>query len=250
MSTATKLLLAAWVTSAAWSSPGPSAQLMSRVLEQKLTSALSVQQRPLRMLLSEIDAHLSGSDFILFDFEICGEEPVVSASADSGTTVGAVLSETAKRTRQLKYRTAGERVIHVSTAGPCSIPSNPMDLRIRNFEHQQIDVFNFISRPWEWIPELREWMVSRDMSRGPSGRAGVVARSVGGVKIDVRLQNKSVREILNYVVEQGSMLGPSRTRFGWIYRYDPSATGPFQANRWEVFLNARTGAVPAAKAKK
>jgi len=137
------------------------------------------------------------------------------------------------------YETVGCNLIHVYPKNAKEDPDNLLNVKIKEFEVHQYDLYKAIYHIAHLAPELRD-LLQRKMRSG-----SVPGSSISGdmdpvrPKISLKLKNVTVRDILNEIAGQSNKVSSGNRDFppvGWLYEFrvdETSALGGYPS--WQVF---------------
>jgi hypothetical protein len=193
---------------------------------------LVIRGVPLSKALDEIGVGVGGG-YVLFGVEQRlrkHQPPLVSLDFSAGTTLGGALREVVRQAPDYQFRVVSSHLINVYPAGADQDPDN-----ILNTVIAQVEVFArpglVLSRPADFIPELKNRLLARSNVAQPRGTLGEVLEG-SEAPIRLALKNVSVRQVLNAVSQEWAQSPEPETPAGWIYSYDPEATSPTDRHLW------------------
>lgn len=234
------------------SSSAPQEKLKESILHLKIES-IRVEnvnmEEALRLLRQK------GTSRILIGFEKIphweGEKDKKISFELINTTVEDILNRLCEADARYAYEVVNDVLINVFPVEAKSDPNNLLNIKVRNFEVDEcVLLANLVLQIGERAPELKEYLSMKAeeyaRKRGrPTGNAGSILSGNSPLpKISLKLENVTVREILNAIVLYDLKLYHEQKRpegwppIGWKYEFiiDPDApTGLGGYPRWEMF---------------
>jgi len=167
----------------------------------------------------------------------------------ANVSIRSILDQFCQADPRYTYEVVEGTLINVFPIGAKSDPNNLLNIRVQHFEFHGNELpNNLITRISDLAPELREhlWMKAREYAkktgRPLGGSAGSILLGDAPLpRIDITLQNMTVREILNAVVLYSLKLSNEPAGWApisWQYEFiiDPTApTGLGGYPKWDAF---------------
>uniref|UniRef100_A0A7C3PF43 Uncharacterized protein n=1 Tax=Oscillatoriales cyanobacterium SpSt-418 TaxID=2282169 RepID=A0A7C3PF43_9CYAN len=220
------------------------------ILDQRIQS-LMIEKSDMRRALQLL--RQNDPSRILIGFEKVsgkqgGEEPKISLQL-ANASVTSIVDRLCQADPRYTYEIVEGTLINVFPKGAKSDPNNLLNIRVQHFQFHGDELpNNLITRISDLAPELREhlWMRAREYAkktgRPLGGSAGsILSGNAPLPRIDINLQNMTVREILNAIVLYSMKLSnepPGWTPISWQYEFiiDPTApTGLGGYPKWDIF---------------
>lgn len=178
-----------------------------------------------------------------------GEEDKNISFELTDTTVRSVLDYLCALDPRYTYAVVSNRLINVFPNGIESDPNYLLNMVIRNFEfHGRELPHNLILKIGDLAPELREYLsmkaeeYARKTGRAVGGPGAIMSVEFSRApRVSLKLQNVTVREILNAIALHSMKLAnelPDRLPISWKYEFisDPNApTGLGGYPKWSIF---------------
>ncbi len=183
---------------------------------------------PLTKALSEVGVEIRHG-YVSFGIEARlkdGEEPSVDLSIQPGSTVGDALHQILRQLPEYRFEVVSDHLIGIYPAGAKEDPNDLLNLHVSRFDVVSEDPGALLSRPQDFIPELKGRLTPRRAGGPqPGGTGGDELRGVGP-GITLHLRNVTVRDILNAVSEATEKFPPNLSPVGWVYSFQPDPNLP------------------------
>ena len=185
---------------------------------------------PLTKALGDVGVYVRNG-YVLFGVELRlknGQEPTVNIDLKPGSTLGDALRQIFKQVRGYTLEIASEHVINVYPTGAKLDPEDVLNLRIGRFDAVDLQPASILSRPQDFIPELKARLTPKQT--GPPQPGGSIGPGLGvgggGPTITLHMRESTVRQILNAVSEAMEQFPPNYQPTGWIYSFRPDSSSP------------------------
>jgi hypothetical protein len=158
-------------------------------------------------------------------------------------TVVEILDRLCEADPRYTYEVVSDALINVFPRGAKSDPNNLLNMIVRDFEvNEYMLPHNLIIRIGEWAPELREYLrlKAEEHARKTGRPIGIAGSILSGnaplPRISLKLQNMTVREILNAIVLYSMKMKISYVSWKYEFIIAPDApTGLGGYPRWDIF---------------
>jgi len=208
------------------------AQQNSAVLDSIPQFPISVSRVPLRRALSEIDSHLLEPDYAIFGLELAPSEipePLVDLKTSGGVTVREAIAQIMAHAPGYGYSAVGPHLIDIYPISWRNDPRNLLNMEVAKIDLKDQDVEDLLHAPWLFIPPLRERLTRRVEPGQPAGFAGELMRAARSPKLSLRMENATLREVLDKAAEIMSEAPPPWSHVGWVYEFRAEETDPAPA---------------------
>ena len=216
-------------------------QAQGDILAEILPFPIDATNVPLRDALSRIDSGLLEPRYVIFGVELAPRpvpEPLITLHVQGGARVAEVLAQIMRQAQGYAYSVVNTHLISVYSVPWQHDSRNLLNTRIEKVELSDQAVVDLLHTPWVSIAEVRQRMYETQAGR-PATFAGEVARSKLGPKLSLKLENVTLRDVLNAAAETISQAPPPWSRTGWVYEFDSTGTNPFQQNHWTNLFSTK-----------
>lgn len=199
----------------------------------------AVREALLPQVLQVIHARAEGKT-VLFGLEMTpsdGKDQKRYTFRWGTATLREVLDKLVEQDPRYTYDLAAPNVVHIYPLSARADPEDLLNIRVKHFRVESEDYSVVLSSIRFYVPELDQEIRSRqgqDLALG-SGVAGTVLRPLDAPKFSLELQDVTVREILNRVLQESL---PAQAHpgvpAGWIYQFkiDESLPGGGYPSWW------------------
>jgi hypothetical protein len=184
------------------------------------------QNVPLTQALSDVGAHVRNG-YAQFGIELRlkdDREPQVNVDLKPGSTLGDALRQIFQQVPGYTFDVVSEHLIDIYPVGANKDASDLLNLRVPFFDAVDAQLGDILTRPQEFIPELKARLVRRRPGE-PGGVLGGPLSSVGPT-FTLHLRRVTVRQILNAVSQATEKFPAERSPLGWICSFKADPTLP------------------------
>ncbi|MBI1746220.1 MAG: hypothetical protein HYR55_06495 [Acidobacteria bacterium] len=168
-----------------------------------------------------------------------GEEETRISGQLSNVRVKDILEYLIHADPRYTYEIAECNIINIYPKNSKNNPEDLLNIKISEFEIRQYDLYNAITHIAQIAPELRAYL-QKMLKPG-----GVPGSNIRGEmdslrpKFSLKLTNLTVRDILNKIAEQSSLINSGNRDFppiGWIYEFVIDESSPLGGYpTWRIF---------------
>lgn len=192
---------------------------------------------PVTQALAQIGSAVK-NEYVLFGIEVQlskeGAEPSVNLDLPPGSTLGDALREVLGQLGGYEFEVVSPHLVNVHPRGAKKGPGNVLNTQVRRFDVVKQPPGDILSRPKDFIPELKTRLSSGATTGRPSGSIGPGLRSTGPT-VTLHLRDVSVREILNAVSVATEQFPGDHSPMGWVYAFRPDPTLPTGGQHTWIF---------------
>jgi hypothetical protein len=184
------------------------------------------QNVPLTQALSDVGAYVRNG-YVLFGVELRlkdGKEPTVNVNLKPGSTLGDALRQILQQAPGYTFEVVSEHLINIYPVGANQDPGDLLNLRVPRFDAVNAQLGDILTRPQEFIPELKARLVRR--RPGEPGGYGLSVLSSVGPTFTLHLRRVTVRQILNAVTKATEKFPAERSPLGWACTFKADPTLP------------------------
>lgn len=178
---------------------------------------------PLAKALSEVAVNVT-QGYVLFGIELRldnDKEPVVNLNVKEGSTIGDALHEIFSQLPNYRFTVVSAHLINVFPREALGDASDPLNIHVARFDVLNEDPWGIISRPEDFIPQLRARLKLPQRAFGGIGIGQVV-----GQKTTIHLRDVTIRQILNAASEATEKYPPDSSPLGWVWSFKPNPALP------------------------
>lgn len=195
-------------------------------------------QLPLTSALSNLGSRVQGG-YVIFGVEVLlkmGKEPNLTISDKQGSDLGMALDDIMRQLPNYEMVIVSAHLIDILPRSARPDLMDPLNLRVSTFVVRNASCASILAHPTRFIPELRARLIPR---KEPAERG--VEVYVGALTpyplTSLRLDDVTVREILNRVSEATEDFVPVQPALGWVYEVNSDGAPNIPKNTWRSLIS-------------
>jgi len=220
----TRVLYLLWIFCSAPLAAGQATEAGQAALNLRMPFSMTREGMPLTKALLEV-GHRALSNQLIFGIEVHlqdNREPTVDFRFDASSTLGDVLHQIVRQVPGYEFEAVSDRMINVYPRASKGNPDSLLNTRVERFDVVEEEPGNILLQPKEFIPELAERLAPKRFASGPGGIVGITVRGLGPVRINLHLEDVTVRQILNEASAATQRVTvPGYRPKGWVYSFQP-----------------------------